>query len=447
MKIIIAGAYAIGSYLAQLLTRNNYDITLLDDVSENLDKLGRDFDLLTIEASPTSIKALKMAGVQQTDLFIAVTPNEDTNITACSLAKTLGAKRTVAKVDKYEYVDPENTRVFKEMGIDSVIYPEMLAAKDIINGLKMSWVRQRWDVHGGALVMLGIKIRESCEILNRPLREICGPDDPFHIVAIKRGEETIIPGGNDVLEVLDLAYFMTTKNYIPYIRRIVGKEHYVDVKNVMIMGGGTTAVRTVNTMPEYMDAKIIEKDPERCEHLNEEFDNEDTLVINGDGRDVALLTEEGIRSTQAFVALTNNAETNILACLTAKRMGVRKTVASVENIDYVNMAESLDIGTIVNKKVIAASHIYQMLLDANVQNVKFLMTSNADIAEFVPVQGSKVTRKPVKDLGLPRGMTIGGLVRGETGMLVSGNTIIEPGDSVVVFCHGVDIKSIEKLFN
>ena len=447
MKIIIAGAYAIGSYLAQLLTRNNYDITLLDDVSENLDKLGRDFDLLTIEASPTSIKALKMAGVQQTDLFIAVTPNEDTNITACSLAKTLGAKRTVAKVDKYEYVDSENIRVFKEMGIDSVIYPEMLAAKDIINGLKMSWVRQRWDVHGGALVMLGIKIRESCEILNRPLREICGPDDPFHIVAIKRGDETIIPGGNDVLEVLDLAYFMTTKNYIPYIRRIVGKEHYVDVKNVMIMGGGTTAVRTVNTMPEYMDAKIIEKDPERCEHLNEQFENEDTLVINGDGRDVALLTEEGIRSTQAFVALTNNAETNILACLTAKRMGVRKTVASVENIDYVNMAESLDIGTIVNKKVIAASHIYQMLLDANVQNVKFLMTSNADIAEFVPVQGSKVTRKPVKDLGLPRGMTIGGLVRGETGMLVSGNTIIEPGDSVVVFCHGVDIKSIEKLFN
>lgn len=447
MKIIIAGAYAIGSYLAQLLTRNNYDITLLDDVSENLDKLGRDFDLLTIEASPTSIKALKTAGVQQTDLFIAVTPNEDKNITACSLAKTLGAKRTVAKVDKYEYVDSENIRVFKEMGIDSVIYPEMLAAKDIINGLKMSWVRQRWDVHGGALVMLGIKIRESCEILNRPLREICGPDDPFHIVAIKRGDETIIPGGNDVLEVLDLAYFMTTKNYIPYIRRIVGKEHYVDVKNVMIMGGGTTAVRTVNTMPEYMDAKIIEKDPERCERLNEEFENEDTLVINGDGRDVALLTEEGIRSTQAFVALTNNAETNILACLTAKRMGVRKTVASVENIDYVNMAESLDIGTIVNKKVIAASHIYQMLLDANVQNVKFLMTSNADVAEFVPVQGSKITRKPVKDLGLPRGMTIGGLVRGETGMLVSGNTMIEPGDSVVVFCHGVDIKSIEKLFN
>ena len=171
------------------------------------------------------------------------------------------------------------------------------------------------------------------------------------------------------------------------------------------------------------------------------------LIINGDGRDMSLLTEEGIRSTQAFVALTNNAETNILACLSAKRMGVRKTVAMVENIDYVSMAESLDIGTIVNKKVIAASHIYQMMLDANVHNVKFLMTANADVAEFVPVQGSKVTRKPVRELQIPRGMTIGGVVRNGQGILVSGNTVIEPGDTVVVFCHNVDMRKIEKLFN
>lgn len=214
----------------------------------------------------------------------------------------------------------------------------------------------------------------------------------------------------------------------------------------MIMGGGKTAVRAVQIMPEYMNAKILEKDFNRCEVLNELFD-EDTLVINGDGRDLSLLTEEGIRNTQAFVALTGNAETNILACLTAKRMGVRKTVAMVENMDYVSMAESLDIGTITNKKVIAASHIYQMLLDANVHNVRFLMTANADVAEFVPQEGSKVTKKPVKDLGLPSGMTIGGIVRNGEGMLVSGNTQIQEGDSVVVFCHNIDMKKLEKLFN
>lgn len=362
------------------------------------------------------------------------------------MAKALGAKKTVAKVDNPEYIAPENQEFFNQMGVSSIIYPEILAARDIIKGLKMSWVRQRWDVHGGALVMLGIKLRESCTILNQPLRNISGPDDPYHVVAIKRGNETIIPGGNDELKVYDLVYFMTMRNYIPYIRKIVGKENYTDVKNVMIMGGGKTAVRAVQIMPEYMNAKILEKDFNRCEVLNELFD-EDTLVINGDGRDLSLLTEEGIRNTQAFVALTGNAETNILACLTAKRMGVRKTVAMVENMDYVSMAESLDIGTITNKKVIAASHIYQMLLDANVHNVRFLMTANADVAEFVPQEGSKVTKKPVKDLGLPSGMTIGGIVRNGEGMLVSGNTQIQEGDSVVVFCHNIDMKKLEKLFN
>ena len=183
-----------------------------------------------------------------------------------------------------------------------------------------------------------------------------------------------------------------------------------------------------------------------CERLNSILENDKALVINGDGRDLSLLIEEGIKNTQAFVALTGNAETNILACLTAKRMGVRKTVAMVENIDYVSMAESLDIGTIINKKSIAASHIYQMMLDANVHNVRFLMTANADVAEFIPSEGSKVTQKPVKDLGLPKGMTIGGLVRDGQGLLVSGNTLIHPGDSVMVFCHNVNMKKIEKFF-
>ena len=446
MKIIIAGAYAIGTYLAKLLSRNHYDITLMDTNEENLERLGRDYDLLTFEASCTSIKALREAGADTADLFIAVTPDESANLCACTMAKALGAKKTVAKVDNPEYIAPENQEFFNQMGVSSIIYPEILAARDIVKGLKMSWVRQRWDVHGGALVMLGIKLRESCTILNQPLRNISGPDDPYHVVAIKRGNETIIPGGNDELKVYDLVYFMTMRNYIPYIRKIVGKENYTDVKNVMIMGGGKTAVRAVQIMPEYMSAKILEKDFNRCEVLNELFD-EDTLVINGDGRDLSLLTEEGIRNTQAFVALTGNAETNILACLTAKRMGVRKTVAMVENMDYVSMAESLDIGTITNKKVIAASHIYQMLLDANVHNVRFLMTANADVAEFVPQEGSKVTKKPVKDLGLPSGMTIGGIVRNGEGMLVSGNTQIQEGDSVVVFCHNIDMKKLEKLFN
>ena len=410
MKIIIAGAYAIGTHLARLLSRSKEDITLIDDSEERLASIGSDYDLLTMLGQPTSLKILQNADIQDADLFIAVTPLESKNITSCILAKKLGAKRTVAKVDNPEYMDQQAQDFFRELGIDKLIYPEMLAAVDINNGLKMSWVRQRWDVHDGALIMLGIKLRETCEILNKPLKDISGP------------------------------------NYIPYIRKIVGKEHYVDVKNVMVMGGGRTAVRAVKKMPEYMETKIIEIDEHRCEYLNDILDDRKTLIIHGDGRDIPLLTEEGIRSTQAFVALTGNAETNILACLTAKRLGVRKTVAAVENVDYVSMAESLDIGTIINKKAIAASYIYQMMLDADVMNVRFLMSANADVAEFIAKEDSKVTKKPVKDLGMPIGVTIGGLVRKGEGMLVSGHTQIEPGDSVMVFCHNINMKKIEKYF-
>ncbi|MGM9700268.1 MAG: Trk system potassium transporter TrkA [Prevotella sp.] len=446
MKIIITGAYAIGTHLARLLSRNHEDITIIDKDPERLAQIGSDYDLLTMEASPESIRALKEAGIAHTDLYIAVTPDQSVNMNNCILAKALGAKKTVARIDNSEYKAPETEEFINRLGVDSLIYPEALAAKDINSGLKMSWVRQRWDVHNGALVMLGIKLREGCEILNQPLRNLCGPQDPYHVVAIKRGGETIIPGGNDELKLYDLAYFMTTRQYIPYVRKIVGKEHYVDVKNVMIMGGGKTAVNAVRIMPKYMDVKIIEQNADRCDRLNELLEDSDTLVINGDGRDIALLTEEGINNTQAFVALTGNAETNILACLTAKRLGVRKTVAMVENIDYVSMAESLDIGTIINKKAIAASRIYQMMLDANVMNVTFLMSANADVAEFIPKEDSKITRKPVKDLGLPQGMTIGGLVRNGEGMLVSGNTQIQAGDSVMVFCHSINMKKIEKFF-
>lgn len=401
MKVIIAGAYAIGNYLASLLSRAGEEITIIDTDEEALQSINPDLDVLTMQDSPISIKALKEIDTDEADLFIAVTQDQEVNMCACALAKSLGAKRTMAKVEEYEYAKKENEEVLRRMGIDAVIYPEMLAAQDIINGLKMSWVRQRWDVYGGALIMLGIKLRESCLILDKPLKELVGADDPYHIVAIKRGEETIIPGGNDVLRLYDIAYFMTTPQNIPVVRRVVGKEHYEDVSNVMIMGGGKTAVRTAITMPEYMKYKIIEADAERCERLNDILKRND-YIINGDARDTELLQEEGLRSMQAFVALTGSSETNILACLAAKRNGVRKTVAVVENIDYIDMAESLDIGTIINKKAIAASRIYEMLLEGKASNVRFLMQARADVAEFEAKPGSRITKKKIYELGLPK---------------------------------------------
>lgn len=446
MKIVIAGAGATGTHLARLLSRDNQDCILMDEDAKRLNDIDSECDIMTMNASPSSIQALKEAGAQNADLFVGVMPEESRNINSCIIAHQLGAKKTVARINNYEYLDPTLKSFFQNIGVDSLIYPEVLAAKDINNGLKLSWVRQRWDVHDGALILLGIKLRETCEILNQPLKDLCGPDDPYHIVALKRGGETIIPGGLDELRVQDLAYFMTTKEYIPYIRKLVGKEHYADVKNVIIMGGSKAAVRASLTKPDYMNFKIIESDENRCNKINQLLDDNDTMVILGDGRDINLLEEEGIRNTQAFVALTGNAETNILACLTAKRLGVRKTIAMVENLDYVSMAEGLDIGTIINKKVISANHIYQMMMDTKVRNLRSLMTADADVAEFTASEGSKVTKAQVKDLGLPANVAIGGLVRNNIGMLVNGNSQIEAGDSVMVFCHEHDMRKVEKFF-
>jgi trk system potassium uptake protein TrkA len=446
MKIIIAGAGAVGTHLAKLLSREKQDIILIDDDEEKLSALGSNFDLMTVCASPSSISGLKEVGASEADLFIAVTPDESRNMTACMIASNLGAKKTVARIDNYEYLLPKNKEFFQKLGVDSLSYPEMLAAKEIVSSMRMSWIRQWWEFCGGALILIGTKMRESAEILNISLQQLGSGNNPYHIVAIKRGNETIIPRGSDVIKLHDIVYFTTTRKYIPYIRKIAGKEDYADVRNVMIMGGGRIAVRTAQYVPDYMQVKIVEQDVNRCNRLTELLDDK-VMIINGDGRDLDLLTEEGLKNTEAFVALTGNSETNILACLAAKRMGVSKTVAEVENIDYIGMAESLDIGTVINKKMIAAGHIYQMMLDADVSNVKSLTFANADVAEFTVKADSKITRHHVKDLGLPKGTTIGGLIRDGVGIVVTGDTLIHAGDHVVVFCLSMMIKKIEKFFN
>ncbi len=448
MKIIIAGAGAVGSHLAELLSRDSQDIVVIDESQQKTDNLtdSGNNDLMVINSSPTSISCLKEAGVQRASLFIAVTPDETKNITCCMLAHTLGAERTVARVNNAEYLQPQFQEVFKSMGVDSLIYPEMLASQEIIECLGYSWVRQYWEVHNGALVMLGIKLHDEARILNQPLYQLCNPDSPYHIVAIKRGDETLIPGGGDCLLLGDIAYFMTTKKYINHIRELVGKENYEDVENAMVMGGGSTAMHLAHHKPGWLNIRIIEQSKERCHQLNEILEDDDIIIICGDGRDAETMTDEGIAECQAFVALSDETEKNILACLVAKRLGVRKTVAMVNEMDYMSLAEKLDIGTIINKKTIAASHIYKMMLNADVANVRCLTLANADVAEFVAAEGCPAVRRQVKDLGLPKGVALGGLVRNGVGMSINGGTKIEPGDYVVVFSVGNMIKKMDYYF-
>lgn len=446
MKIVIAGAGAVGTHLAKLLSREKHDIIVIDSNPDKLVDLSNSFDLLTKAVSPLSIEGLRSINVEKADLFIGVTPHETDNIIACMLARKMGARKTVARADSYEYIEKKNQELFKSIGIDSLILPEMIAAQEIASSVSRSWIRQWWEVENSDLIMMGVKVRENSHILNVPLKNLCGSESPYHIVAVKRADETIIPHGNDMIHSYDLVFFMTTRKYIPYIREIVGKENYPDVKNVAIMGGGMTSLFTAKLLPDYMNVKIIEKDEQRCRELFELIENKNVMIIHGDGRDMSLLQDENIPNDEAFIALTSNSETNILSCLAAKRMHIPKTVSMLDNLSYVSMAESLDIGTLINKQNIAAGYIYQMMLKADVTNVKTLMVANADVAEFNIKKGSKITSKAIKDLNLPKGATLGGFVRNGVGYLINGNTRLQAGDHVVTFCIGNDLSKLSSLF-
>lgn len=444
MKIVIAGAGEVGSHLAKLLSFENQDIVLVDQDGAKLATLDANYNLMTSVGRPTSIQSLRDAGVENCDLFIAVTPYETTNIVSCSIAKQLGAEKTVARIDNYEFMNQDNKDYFKSMGVDSLIYPEYLAAQEILTALRRPWVRHWFELHDGEIILVGVKLRENAQLIGMQLKDLAALKPSFHISAIKRRHTTIIPRGDDYINPNDILYFTTTRDHVDDLLEISGKTNY-EVNKVFIMGGSRIAVRTIALAEDEFDFKIIEQDIDVCRALAEQCPDCD--IIHGDARDVEVLRDEGLSDADAFIALTASAETNILACIMAKEFGVSKTIAEVENLQLISEAEGLNVGTTINKKLLASSTIFQLLLDADSSTSKCHALTDAEVAEIEVRPGSKITRGPVKDLNLSRDMTIAGLVRDGVGMLVTGNTVIQPGDHVVVFCLAGALHKVERLFN
>ncbi len=443
MKIVIAGAGDVGSHLAKLLSNEEQDILVIDNDPAKVDPLDANYNLMTMTGSPTSFRTLRDAGVDKCDLFIAVTPYETDNITACAISKRLGAKRTVGRIDSYDYMNPENKPVVKEMGIDSLIYPEFVAAQEIISALRRSWVRNWFELHNGEIIVVGVKLRANAPLAGMQLKEFASKQHNFHVSAIKRNHEIIIPRGDDRMMVGDILYFTTTHDHVDELIDLCGKTWY-RIRRVVIMGGSKIAIRLARMAADEFKINIIEENVDVCRKLPQMCPGVE--IVHGDARDVDLLNEEGIEDTDAFIALTDSSESNVLACLTAKELGVKKTIAEVENIHFISQAEGLNIGTVINKKLLASSSIFQLLLDADSSTPRCLALAEAEVAEIVAREGSKITKAPVKELRLQRDMTIAGLIRNGRGMLVSGDTHIKAGDHVVVFCMAGYLHKVEKLF-
>ena len=445
MNIVIAGAGAVGTHLANMLSRQEHNIMLIDTDQEKLELLESQLDIMSIVGSCTSIGALKDAEVGKCDLYIAVNPLEEQNINSAILAKKLGAKRTIARVNNSEYLENDNAEYLRSIGIDSLIYPERLAAEEIVASLKQIGSRQMHEFSDGRLQLIGIKLWDKALILNHTLAkmaEIHGANQ-FRVVAIKRLNKTIIPRGNETLKYGDLVFIVTKSSYIQEVFRLCGKEQF-EIKNVVIVGASRIGIKAASLLEKHYNVKIIEKDREKCILLADKLKH--TLVINGDGRDLALLREEGIRNTDAFISVTKSSETNILSCLLAKKMGVKKSVAEVENIDYIDLAENIGIGTLINTKLIAASHIYRYTMNVDVKHLKFLTFSEAEVFELQAAEGSKITRHPLQDVHFPDDATIGGVIRGEETIIAKGDVQIQAGDNVVIFALQSAVKKVIKYF-
>lgn len=445
MKIVIGGAGEVGSHLARLLSNEEQDILIIDADSEKLRALDSKYNLMTLTGNPASFQALREAGAGKADLFIGVMPSEAKNIVACSMAKSLGAKCTVARIENYDFMQEKNREFAKQMGVDQIIYPEYLAAQQIMTALQRTWVRQWFEILNGEIIVVGIKLRENAKLCGQYLKDFAFSNHNFHVSAIKRGHETVIPRGDDRMEPNDILYITTRREHVADLIELTGKRQH-KIKRVLVMGATKIAVRVVDLNKGEFKFTIIDKDREVCEALPARCPKVDDIYC-GDARDVDTLTDIGIDTYDAFIALSESSEANILACLTAKEAGVKKTIAEVEDLQFINQAERLNIGTIINKKLLATSSIFQLLLDSDTDSSKCLALTDAEVAELEVKPGSKITTAMVKDLKLSRDMTLAGLIRDGVGMLVTGNTRICAGDHVVVFCLAGALHKVEKLFS
>jgi len=443
MKIVIAGAGEVGTHLAKMLTNEDHDIVLMDSDADKLRNISDQLDLLTVTGSANSFIDLHNADVYKADLLIAVTPYEERNILACIMAKEMGVKKAVARINNGEYLLPQNKEKIKKMGVDELFYPESLAGKEVASSVKQVGTRQLIEFSGGKLILMGIKIRENAPIQNKTFEELATYDTKIHAVAINRFGKNIIPHGKDYIRNGDIIFFITTRDYQNKVYELTGKEIF-PVKKIMILGASRIAQKTIERLGDHYRIKIIEIDKEKSLEVADRYNN--VMVIHGDGRNLDLLKEERIERMDAFIAVTGNSETNILSCHLAKKMGIRRTVAEVENIDFMAIAEDMDIGSLVNKKLIAASYIYKYTLGAEIAQAKCLTASEAEVFEFIAKENSKITSATLKDLSLPVDLTVGGFIRNGEGFVAKGNTLIQPGDKVVIFALPSGIKDLTKYF-
>ena len=451
MKIIISGAGEVGSHLAKMLRNEANDICVIDSNQQRLTALSETADVVTVCGNPASIEVLKNAGAEKADLFGAVNPStsQNVNVVCSALAKSLGSKKVVCRVNNEEYLAYDNKYLFSDMGIDLLFYPEKIAAGEIVDLLKRSASTEAMEFGRGKLQISVYKLEEDSPIIDKTLldfsRDFADAETRFRVVAIARGNETIIPKIDTRFRYHDLVFIISRRDGNAPLMEYLGKKD-IEIKSLMMVGGGPIAEMVAKQLGRQMESiKIIEEDKNRCLYLSEHL-GDNVTIVNGDGRNTDLLIEESLRSTDAFVALTESSETNILTCVAAKKCGIARTIAEVENLEYIRLAEDMGVDAVINKKLITAGRIFKFTLSDKIRFIKYMSGTNAEVLEYITAPGSKITSAQLKDLDFPGDAVIGGLIRGNESIIAVGDTRIEDYDRVVVFALPQAVKEVDRFF-
>ena len=445
MKIVIAGAGEMGSHLARMLSGNGHDITVIDSDQKLLSEVGSLADVITVEGDSTVFAVLRQAEVRKCDLFIAVNHEENANIVSAMLAKKLGAKKSIARIDNNEYLEPNNKEMFIDMGIDYLFYPEKVAAREVINLLGHTSTTEYVDFSSGKLSLVVFRLDPTSPLVGRvPVGFQEETPLSYRTVAISRNGQTIIPREGEQFMEGDTVYVIARQDAVHEVMEFSGQSN-IEINNLMILGGSRIGIRIATELQDEINIKLVDYNAEKAYRLAEMLDK--TLIINEDGRNTDAMMEEGLSNMDAFVAVTGRSETNILAAMLAKRMGVKKVIAEVENLNYINLAESIGIDTIINKKLVTASNIFRFTMSTDVQAIKCLTGSDAEVLEFIVKPNSPATKVRIRDLGLPEDAIIGGIVRGDKVFIAVDNMEINPYDRVVVFSMPGSVGKVGRYFN
>lgn len=445
MNIIIAGDGEVGFYLAKSLTELDHNITVVDPNSELLKRLEKETDLMTIAGSSTSPQVLDEANVGDCDLFLAVLHDESINMMSCVLAKKLGARKTVARISNAELLMPKHRDMFKSLGVDELVCPERIAAKEITNLLNNSVATEFFDFSSGLLTMYLIRLEADSPVVGHSVKELIQTYTTLQvrIVAILRNGMTIIPHTDTVFQEGDLAYLISRPNQLESIKQVSGK-HDIAIKKALIVGAGRIGRFAAQTLENKIQLTLFEESRARCEEAAALLSN--TLIINGDATDIELLKEEGIQRTDAFISVTDSSETNVLTCLHARKLGVKRTIALVENTGFISLSQDIGIDTIINKKLITASYISRFIVKGDAVRSKWLSGTNAELMEFNVGKFAPATRHTIRELALPQGATLGGIIRGGESFLPTRDMQILPHDKVIVFALPKAMNQVAKLF-